>query len=76
VGNKWDFAPLVEHHDIDFVRATLPNVGGITEMLKAMALCEAQQRDDIPAWVEAGEDPGARPERTIREAEGPIYRVP
>ena len=39
-GNRWDFNPLVERHDIDFVRATLPNVGGITEMLKIAALCE------------------------------------
>jgi len=27
-GNRWDFNKLVEAHDIDFVRATLPNVGG------------------------------------------------
>ena len=39
-GNKWDFNTLVEHHDIDFVRATLPNVGGITEMLKIAAICD------------------------------------
>ncbi len=39
-GNKWDFNTLIEHHDIDYVRATLPNVGGITEMLKVAALCE------------------------------------
>jgi galactonate dehydratase len=39
-GNRWDFNPLIEHHDIDYVRATLPNVGGITEMVKIMALCE------------------------------------
>ena len=39
-GNKWDFNKLVERHDIDFVRATLPNVGGITEMLKIAAICE------------------------------------
>jgi L-alanine-DL-glutamate epimerase-like enolase superfamily enzyme len=36
-GNRWDFNPLVENHDIDFVRATLPNVGGITEMMKIAA---------------------------------------
>ena len=32
-GNRWDFNKLVENHDIDYVRATLPNVGGITEMV-------------------------------------------
>src|SRR6478609_3798006 len=33
-GNRWDFNKLVERHDIDWMRATLPNVGGITEMMK------------------------------------------
>jgi L-alanine-DL-glutamate epimerase-like enolase superfamily enzyme len=37
-GNRWDFNRLVEEHSIDFVRATLPNVGGITEMMKIAAL--------------------------------------
>jgi galactonate dehydratase len=39
-GNRWDFNKLVENHDIDYLRATLPNVGGITEMMKVAALCE------------------------------------
>ena len=39
-GQRWDFNVLVEHHDIDFVRVPLPNVGGITEMMKVAALCE------------------------------------
>ena len=39
-GQRWDFNKLVEAHDIDWVRATLPNVGGITEMHKIAALCE------------------------------------
>ena len=39
-GNRWDFNKLVESHDIDYVRATLPNVGGITEMMKIAAICE------------------------------------
>jgi galactonate dehydratase len=39
-GNRWDFNKLLEHHDIDYVRATLPNVGGITEMMKIAAICE------------------------------------
>ena len=33
-GHRWDFNKLVENHDIDYIRATLPNVGGITEMMK------------------------------------------
>jgi galactonate dehydratase len=39
-GNKWDFNDIVERHDIDFIRATLPNVGGLTEMIKIAAMCE------------------------------------
>ena len=50
-GNRWDFNPLVEHHDIDFVRATLPNVGGITEMLKIMALCETHFVGIVPHFT-------------------------
>ena len=39
-GNRWDFNRLLEEHTIDYVRATLPNVGGITEMMKIAAICE------------------------------------
>ena len=39
-GNRWDFNKLVESHDLDYVRVTLPNVGGITEMMKILAICE------------------------------------
>ncbi len=39
-GQRWDFYTLVENKDIDYIRATLPNVGGITEMLKVSALCQ------------------------------------
>jgi L-alanine-DL-glutamate epimerase-like enolase superfamily enzyme len=35
-GQRWDFHKLVENKDIDYVRCTLPNVGGITEMLKSL----------------------------------------
>lgn len=50
-GNRWDFNALVEHHDIDFVRATLPNVGGITEMCKIMALCETHSVGIVPHFT-------------------------
>ena len=44
-GQRWDFNRLVENHDIDFIRATLPNVGGITEMMKIAAhLRDARRR--------------------------------
>lgn len=50
-GNRWDFNRLVENHDIDFVRATLPNVGGITEMLKIAAICETHFVGIVPHFT-------------------------
>jgi galactonate dehydratase len=50
-GDRWDFAPLVEHHDIDFIRATLPNVGGITEMMKIAAICETHDVGIVPHFT-------------------------
>jgi len=42
-GTRADFSPLVENRDIDFARVSLPNVGGITEMLKIMAVCDTHR---------------------------------
>ena len=50
-GNRWDFNKLVEDHDIDYIRATLPNVGGITEMMKIAALCETHAVGIIPHFT-------------------------
>ena len=50
-GNRWDFNALVEHHDIDFLRATLPNVGGITEMHKIAAICETHFTGMVPHFT-------------------------
>jgi L-alanine-DL-glutamate epimerase-like enolase superfamily enzyme len=50
-GNRWDFNKLVENHDLDYVRATLPNVGGITEMLKIAALCDTHFTGIIPHFT-------------------------
>ncbi len=50
-GNRWDFNKLVENHDIDFVRATLPNVGGITEMMKIAAICETHFVGMVPHFT-------------------------
>jgi len=50
-GNKWDFNRLVENHDIDYVRATLPNVGGITEMMKIAAMCETHFVGIVPHFT-------------------------
>jgi L-alanine-DL-glutamate epimerase-like enolase superfamily enzyme len=50
-GQRWDFHKLVESHDIDYLRATLPNVGGITEMLKVAALCETHAVGIVPHFT-------------------------
>jgi L-alanine-DL-glutamate epimerase-like enolase superfamily enzyme len=50
-GSRWDFHRLLEGHDIDWMRATLPNVGGITEMLKIMALCETHDVGIAPHFT-------------------------
>lgn len=50
-GNRWDFNKLVENHDLDYVRATLPNVGGITEMMKIAALCETHFVGIVPHFT-------------------------
>ncbi len=40
LGYKWDIAPLIEGQLIDYVRTALPNVGGISEYMKIVALAE------------------------------------
>ncbi len=50
-GNRWDFNGLVESHSLDFLRATLPNVGGITEMVKVMAICETHFVGIVPHFT-------------------------
>jgi galactonate dehydratase len=50
-GVKWDFNKLVESHDVDFVRSTLPNVGGITELMKVAAICETHAVGIIPHFT-------------------------
>jgi L-alanine-DL-glutamate epimerase-like enolase superfamily enzyme len=50
-GHRWDFNKLIENHDIDYIRATLPNVGGITEMMKIAALCETHAVGMIPHFT-------------------------
>jgi galactonate dehydratase len=50
-GTRADFSPLVEQRDIDFARASLPNVGGITEMLKIMSLCDLHKVGIVPHFT-------------------------
>jgi L-alanine-DL-glutamate epimerase-like enolase superfamily enzyme len=50
-GDRWDINELVEKNLIDYSRATLPNVGGITEFLKIAALCETHYVGLIPHFT-------------------------
>jgi galactonate dehydratase len=50
-GLRWDFNRLVESHDVDFIRSTLPNVGGITEMMKVAAICETHAVGIVPHFT-------------------------
>jgi len=50
-GTRSEFSTLVEQRDIDFARASLPNVGGITEMLKIMALCDLHKVGIVPHFT-------------------------
>jgi L-alanine-DL-glutamate epimerase-like enolase superfamily enzyme len=50
-GVRWEFNKLVENHDVDYIRATLPNVGGITEMIKIAALCETHTVGIVPHFT-------------------------
>jgi galactonate dehydratase len=50
-GTRADFSPLVEQRDIDFARVSLPNVGGITEMLKIMAVCDTHAVGIVPHFT-------------------------
>lgn len=50
-GQRWDFNKLVENHDLDYVRVTLPNVGGISEMVKIAAMCETHFIGIVPHFT-------------------------
>jgi galactonate dehydratase len=50
-GDRWDLNELVEHHIIDYARVTLPNTGGITEMVKIAALCETHYIGLVPHFT-------------------------
>lgn len=50
-GDRWDINELIEKHLIDYTRVTLPNVGGITEMMKIAALCETHYIGMIPHFT-------------------------
>jgi L-alanine-DL-glutamate epimerase-like enolase superfamily enzyme len=50
-GYKWDINTLIEEELIDYTRVTLPNVGGITEFMKIVALAETHYVGMIPHFT-------------------------
>ena len=51
LGARWDFLPLVENHDLDFVRISLPNTGGITELIRICSICESHDVGIMPHFT-------------------------
>ena len=51
LGARWDFLPLVENHDLDYIRVSLPNTGGITEMIRICAACESHDVGIMPHFT-------------------------
>ena len=50
-GYKWDINTLIERQLIDYTRCTLPNVGGISELMKIIALAETHYVGMIPHFT-------------------------
>jgi L-alanine-DL-glutamate epimerase-like enolase superfamily enzyme len=50
-GYKWDINTLIERGLIDYTRVTLPNVGGISELMKIVALAETHYVGMIPHFT-------------------------
>jgi len=50
-GDRWDINELIEQHLIDYSRVTIPNSGGITEMVKLAALCETHYVGLVPHFT-------------------------
>ncbi len=69
-GNRWDFNKMVEAHDFDFLRATLPNTGGITEWMKILAICETHFVGIIPHFT--GQIATAALVNTLSTYSGPV----
>ena len=44
MGARYDTLKLVENRDLDYIRVSLPNTGGITEMVRMASICETPTR--------------------------------
>ncbi|NJM08216.1 mandelate racemase/muconate lactonizing enzyme family protein [Candidatus Gracilibacteria bacterium] len=50
-GDRWDSNTLLERRLTDYLRVTLPNVGGITELLKIAVICETHYVGLVPHFT-------------------------
>jgi L-alanine-DL-glutamate epimerase-like enolase superfamily enzyme len=50
-GPKWEWNELIEEHLTDYARATIPNVGGITEFMKIAGICETHYVGLVPHFT-------------------------
>lgn len=50
-GPKWEWNELIQNHLIDYARATIPNVGGITDFMKIAAICETHYVGLVPHFT-------------------------
>lgn len=50
-GARYDFLKLVENRDLDYIRVSLPNTGGITEMVRIASICETHEVGIIPHFT-------------------------
>jgi galactonate dehydratase len=50
-GARYDFNRLVQNRDLDYIRVSLPNTGGITEMVRICSLCETHEVGIVPHFT-------------------------
>ncbi|CAN5874626.1 mandelate racemase/muconate lactonizing enzyme family protein [soil metagenome] len=50
-GDRWDINEMIENHLIDYTRVTLPNTGGISELMKIASMCETHYVGMIPHFT-------------------------
>jgi L-alanine-DL-glutamate epimerase-like enolase superfamily enzyme len=50
-GGRYDYVKLVTNRDLDYIRVSLPNTGGITEMVRVASMCETHEVGIVPHFT-------------------------
>jgi L-alanine-DL-glutamate epimerase-like enolase superfamily enzyme len=50
-GARYDYLKLVTNRDLDYIRCSLPNTGGITEMVRVASMCETHEVGIVPHFT-------------------------